>query len=81
MDVFTDREDICGQSGSFMLRYNSFVKKNWSLIYIHGIAGIGKTTLIEKLMSELLEKENPNLVYYKMNKDRSGNLDREKEQT
>ncbi len=79
MDVFTDREGICGQDGSFMSKYNDHREKQHVIIYIHGMAGVGKTTLIEKLMLELIEKKNPNIIYYKLNKDRIINPDKEKE--
>lgn len=58
LKIFTDRENICSEDGVFWKELDNLNnnKDDLSIINIHGIAGIGKTTVVSYLI-DLLEKK------------------------
>ncbi|MBO4243098.1 MAG: hypothetical protein J5883_07455, partial [Clostridiales bacterium] len=66
LDVFTDRESICNDEGLFWKTLDGLQKGGHAIINIHGIAGIGKTTVTTFLMNRLTEKGYSDFFSYKM---------------
>ena len=74
LKIFTDRENICSEEGVFWKELDHLKKNNGelSIINIHGIAGIGKTTVASYLMDCLEKKDYKDYFFYKMDKDGYG---------
>ena len=70
LKIFTDRENICSEDGVFWKELDNLNnnKDDLSIINIHGIAGIGKTTVVSYLIDLLEKKQYGDYFFYKMDK-------------